>query len=456
MTGFAAPKKVNSLAELLPLLKKSNQTVVMTPGTYRITPKDVKAGKFPEKSEVLEGRPSNVLLLISGSDNTFDFTGVTIEVETGVFNSFDNTSELHELHILGNNNVVNNLKLIDVGKRSDAPRRGCVNIVVDGANNRLEGVELRSQGSYPYGYGEIYGKGRVKVMAIRKHSALLVRGDYNHIKNCKVYHFAFGHFIFMQAAKNPTIEGCYVEGEMSTTDAILKEAGTGTPADKIDFMTNYGYKTPKGYTLCLGEDGIRTYNRGQTMVNGERLSRGTNDVTVKDCTVKHARAGVALTLSSGEKIAENVTLIGCQDGFNMGSGGKIINCRADAAFGPALRTHYEKDRNLTADITIMPYEGVAYSGNGSRQVAHIMGSGHNITLRRGEGLKADKNLEITVGDDRRTIGDLGEVSNYKANNINLVNDTGIQVIIGENATSVTVATGAKVTDKGTGNTITKR
>ncbi|MFI3303092.1 MAG: hypothetical protein SNH35_08855 [Rikenellaceae bacterium] len=456
-TLFAQQKsvKVNSLEELLPVLKQSNQSVVMTPGTYRVTAKDIKAGKFPDQSEVTENSFKNVLLLLTGNDNTFDFSGVTLEVETAVFNSFGNKNELHDLHVLGSRNVVKNLKIQDIGKETDAPRYGCTNIVVDGANNRLEGVELRSTGSSPYGYGEIFGKGRVKTMGLRKHSALLVRGDYNHLLNCKVYHFAFGHFIFMQSAKCPTIEGCYVEGKMNTTDNILKEAGTGSAADKIEFKTIYGYKAPKGYTLALGEDGIRTYNRGATMVDGVRLTRGTNDVTVKNCVVKHARGGVALTLSTGERIVENVTLIGCQGGFNVGSGGKIINCRADAAFGPALTAHYEKDKNLTAEITIMPYEGEKYVGNGSKQVVHLIGTGHNVTLHRGEGLKEDKDMEITIGGDRRTVGELAEVSDYTASGITLVNETNYQIKIGEKATNNKISTKGKVEDKGSANTITK-
>ncbi len=447
--------KVNSLKELLPTLKQDNVHVTMTPGTYRVTAKDIKAGKFPDQSEVTENSFKNVLLLVTGNDNTFDFSGVTLEVETAVFNSFDNKNELHDLHVLGSRNVIKNLKINDVGNETDAPRYGCTNIVVDGANNRLEGVELRSTGSSPYGYGEIFGKGRVKTMALRKHSALLVRGDYNHLLNCKVYHFAFGHFIFMQSAKCPTIEGCYVEGKMSSTDDILNEAGSGSAADKIDFKTIYGYKAPKGYTLALGEDGIRTYNRGATMVDGVRLSRGTNDVTVKDCVVKHARGGVALTLSTGEKIVENVTLIGCQGGFNVGSGGKIINCRADAAFGPALTAHYEKDRDLTAEITIMPYEGENYVGNGSKQVVHLIGTGHNVTLHRGEGLEEDAELEITIGGDRRTVGELAEASDYTASGITLINETNYKIKIGEKATNNKISTKGEIEDKGFANTITK-
>ncbi len=346
---------VNSLEELLPYLKQDNVEVKLTPGVYIVTVKDVKAGKYPLRAEVEEGKKNNTILLVEGSGSTYDFSGVTIEVETKVFGAFDNNNEFVELHILGNNNVVKNLKLMDVGSKDDFPPYGCVNIIMDGSYNRVEGVEVRSTGSMPYGYGEVFGKGGKNTIRHRKHSAILVRGDYNHLKDCRVIHRAYGHFVFMQAAHNPTIEGCYIEGEMVTTDDILKEKGTGSSADKINFKTVYGYKLPAGYTLSTGEDGIRTYNAGRTMVNGERMKRGSMNITVKDCVVKHARGGVALTLSSGFKRVENCTLIGCQGGYATGSGGEIINCRADVAFRAAFSTAYDRDRDITADITIMPY-----------------------------------------------------------------------------------------------------
>ncbi len=446
---------VNTLEELLPLLKKDNVNVKLAAGTYVVTPQDTKKGKFPEQSEVVEGRKANCLFLISGNGSTYDFTDTTIEVFTKCFGAFPVAGELHELHIIGSDNMVKNMKLVDVGSEQDFPPHGCVNVVMDGARNTIEGLDLKSVGSQPYGYGEIYGKGKNKKMGLKKHSAFLIRGEYNTARNCKVVHHAFGHFIFMQSALSPTVEGCYVEGKMGTTDDILKEAGTGSAADKIDFQTIYGYKTPKGYTLAWGEDGIRTYNRGATMVDGKRLMRGTTDVTVRDCVVKHARGGVALTLSSGKKIVENVTLIGCQGGFNVGSGGQIINCKADVAFGPALSIHYEKDSNITADITIIPYDGEKYAGNGSKQVAHLVGTNHNITLRKGEGLKPDAELEITIGGDRRTIGELAEDENYKASNIKLINETEFIVKIDDNASNTTVKTGGKVEDLGANSSINK-
>ncbi len=447
--------EVNSLEALQPYLKKSNQHIVVAPGTYVVTVKDVK--KYKAKAEVVEGRTTRALMLVEGNDNVIDFTGVTVEVETKVANAFpDPYTEFQNLHILGSNNTIKGLTLMDVGSVNDAPKAGWLNVLIDGANNVVDGVEVRSRGSHPYGYGEVFGKGGKNTIRHRKHSAVLIRGDFNTLRNARVIHRSYGHFIFMQAAKNPTVEGCYVEGEMVTTDAILKEKGTGSAADKINFMTAFGYTLPKGYTLSTGEDGIRTYDAGQTMVNGERFKRGTTNPTVRNCTVKHARGGVALTLSRGTKIIDNVTLIGCQGSFATGTGGKITNCRADATFGPVFANAYERDRNIEVDITIIPYEGDTYVGNGAKCAATILGSGHNITLRRGEGLKEDTKLEICVGGVRRGIGQLAENKDLSASNITINNETKYPIVLGTQTSGIKGDTAGKVVDKGTDNAVVSK
>ncbi len=447
--------EVSSLEELLPYLSKSDVNVKLKAGTYIHTFKNAQSKIFRNSTaEVVEGKLSTAMLLVSGNNSTYDFEGVTIEVETAVFNAYKG-QEFVELHITGSDNVVKNLKLMDVGSRDDFPQNGCVNVIVDGARNLVEGVEIRSTGSKPYGYGEVFGKGGPATIRHKKHSACLVRGDYNYIKGCTIIHRAYGHFLFMQAAKNPTIEGCYIEGEMVTTDQILAEAGTGSQADQIDFKTVWGYKVPKGYTLSTGEDGIRTYNAGTTIVDGVRYKRGSSDVTVKDCTVKHARGGVALTLSSGFKLVENCTLIGCQGGFATGTGGKIINCRADAAFGAVFSTAYERDKDIEVDITVMPYEGEKYVGNGSKQVAMIMGTGHKITLRRGEGLSEDQELRICLGGNRTSIGNLAEEQNLRAADMTIVNETMYPIFMGERSSGIAGSTKGEIIDLGTSNNIKK-
>ncbi len=129
--------RVKNIVELQPLLKQSNMNVVVAPGVYRVTAEDMKT-KFKATAEVVESKITRSILLIEGSGSTYDFTGVTIEVETAAFNAYER-SMFHHLHILGNNNVVKNLKLVDVGKTLDFPKFGCVNVVVDGASNLVDG-----------------------------------------------------------------------------------------------------------------------------------------------------------------------------------------------------------------------------------------------------------------------------------------------------------------------------
>ncbi len=375
-----------------------------------------------------------------------------MEFETAAFDvcSF----EMHQLHIVGNNNVVKNLKLVDVGDVHDFPKNGCTNIVLDGANNRIEEVELRSIGSYPFGYGELFGKGGQNTIRHRKHCGVLVRGESNHVLNCTVIHHAYGHCLFMQAANNPTIEGCYIEAMMRTTDDMLLEEGTGSPADKINFKTAFtgNYRVPAGYKLALSEEGIRAYNAGNTIIDGERFKRGTSNVTVKNCYVKNARAGVTLTHARGFKNVENCTTVGCERGYAVGSGGKIVGCYADAQHGPVFGVDYESDRGIEVDITILPYEGESY--NGSRHAAIIIGNGHNITFKRGEGLDVtDQELLINIGGDTRTIGELGAIKSLKASGIKITNETTYPIVMDGVASNISGTTRGSVVDNGIDNSI---
>lgn len=191
------------------------------------------------------------------------------------------------------------------------------------------------------------------------------------------------------------------------------------------------------------------------MVNGERFKRGSSNPTARNCVVKHARGGVAFTLSSGKKTIDNVTLIGCQGGFATGTGGTITNCRADVAFAPALTTAYERDKGIVADVTIMPYEGEKFVGNGSKQAVMVMGTGHNITIRRGEGLKEDEKIEICIGGNRRSIGNLEAVQDLKASGITIVNETNYPIVLGKQTSGIKGSSKGKVVDNGSGNSIEK-
>ncbi len=451
-TSCSDVAKISSLEDLLPYLSQDDVNVKMKPGIYRISVDDIKAGKYDYSIEISEGRITHALLPFHGSNTNFDFTGVTIEVETGVVNAFEGKYfEVSEVHTFGSNITIKGLKLINVGSVHDFPQCSWVNIIMDGANNLFEDVELFSFGSKPYGYGEVFGKGGPYTIYPRKHCGWLVRGEDNHVKNCTIIHHAYGHYLFIQGTEGiTTIEGCYIEGEVVSTDAILAEKGTGSDADKVDFKTSFDYTLPVGYVLSTGEDGIRTYGTGTTIINGKKIKRDTGgEIIIKDCVVKNARSGISLTQGKGTRLVENCMLIGCQDGFSVGRGSKIVNCRADATFGPALRYVSDRDRDTEIEITIIPYEGDKLVGNGSKHVAHIFGSDLNVTLRKGEGLEVEEGMCIAVGGDSYTIGNLAKQENYKAVDVTIVNETGYPILIDDNATNVTVTTNGEVIDNGT-------
>jgi len=314
--------KLNSLKDLIPYLDDDNVHIVVKPGTYTVTGKDVK-DTF--------GTPRFVF---KGNGSTYDFTGVTINFAKDVY---DGNYSMKHMQIIGNDNVLKNLTMVDlIEKNVKNKKEGGPSITLDGRNNRIEGFHVTCQGSFPYGYGDAFGKGGKATIRHKKHSACLVRGESNHVKDCTFIHRSYGHCIFMQAADKPLIEGCLIEGEMRTTDDMLKEAGSGSPADKIDFQTVWGYRLPPGYIVSTGEGGIRAYNAGTTYIDGKEIKRGTSNPTVKDCTIKHMRTGVVLAHASGKIEVSNCTAIGCEQGFGLGKG-QGTNLKADLAHGHAYR-----------------------------------------------------------------------------------------------------------------------
>lgn len=441
---------VNSLSELIPYLDDDNVEVKMSPGNYYITVEDVKNGLYQQELKIKN--ITKILLLFKGNNSSYDFTGVTINIDTKVLQAYGKY-QVSELQIIGNDNVLKNLTLVDNGSVYDAPTRRATNIVMDGENNRIEGFHVTTKGSFPYGYGDAFGKGGKVVIKHQKHSGCLIRGESNHLKNSTFIHRSYGHCLFMQAASNPIIEGCTIEGEVRSTDDMLLEKGTGSPADKVDFMTVWGYKLPKGYMLSTGEAGIRAYNGGETIIDGKFYKRGTSNPTVLNCTIKYMRTGVTLSHATGKKKVENCTAIGCENGFSLGKG-NLINCKADCSYGPVYSSTYENDKNYNADITIIPASNPYKNGSGS--VAYIGGSRHHITLRGSdEGIK--NGLKIKIGGEKNNIrllnGNFPNQNDFKASDFVIRNLTNYPILLSDKSTRVSGKTKGEVVDLGTKNNI---
>ena len=89
---FAESVTVTSLQELLPYLQRDKVDLKMKPGTYTVTGKATKAGKFGVPSFQEDAK---AVFLITGSNSSYDFTGVTIKIETSVCQSLGKNKVSH-------------------------------------------------------------------------------------------------------------------------------------------------------------------------------------------------------------------------------------------------------------------------------------------------------------------------------------------------------------------------
>jgi len=437
---------INTLAELKTHLGDNNGNFVMTPGTYYFNEINCGPGN-------LFSNPK--LLLFTGNNCTFDFTNVRFEVDTKIFNLFGN-NDVIEFWAAGNNNTYKNLTLEDIGMV--VPSKGAGSIHLDGADNLIEGFNTTVRGSFPYGYGDTFGKGGGSVISHQKHSGILVRGDRNHIKNCNVIMRAYGHGIFVQGSHNAIIEGCYVEGELRTVGEMLEEAGTDSPADNVDFETVWGFNLKdhtSDYTFSLQEAGVRAYSTGIIHdSNGDStgVSRGTENTTVIDCTIVKMRVGVNTGAESGDnKRIENCTALACEGGFWLGNDGDVINCRADASVGPILSEDISRS-NASYEVTILDNY---IPKIGDTPYFYAGGTNHNITIHDGT-TYYNPDIRIVLGGtrfaNRFLTGSVEPPPLRSANNITLTNNTPYPLIL-ESASDCNIFSCGPVEDNGANNTI---
>lgn len=426
---------ISSLEELWATLDLDNQNIVMEPGEYNIGLSEVSG------VQVIDGDAS--IFKFNGSNSTYDFTGVTFNFDTDIFMELGNNN-VTEVFVNGSNIVLTNLTMVDIG--DTRPRKTALGVNLSGTDNRVEGFNMTVRGSYPYGYGDLFGKGSGYIIKHFKHSAVLIKGERNHLKNTTIIHRSYGHGVFCQGSIDAVIEGVYLEGEVRTTDDVLAERGTGSAADEVDFMTVWGYEVPPGWMISLQEDGIRAYNKGSDPVTG--VETNTKNMRVIDCTVKNMRSGVPISMCDGERYVENVTLQGNESGFTVGAG-DVINCRADAAYGSA----YDSEGGVTGDVTIIEPENGYY--NGSNVLVSI--SGGTLTMRT-EIEDIPDEILVRMGTYRSLRHQPGSTLLYQVDSVfsgaTVYNHTDAIVELGEGASNCDIHTCGTVIDDGTNNTIT--
>lgn len=430
---------VNTIPDFIATLNQNDVNIKLAAGTYKFGPDDVTSGLIPNYE----------MFVFRGNNTNYDFTDVIFEFDTDLWSSYG-SEEVVQLRLYGENITVKNLTVKDIG--TSAPTHRARNMHLDGVNNTVDGFHFSTSGSYPYGYGDLFGKGGGSVIAHHKHSGVLIRGEGNTFKNSEIYSKSYGHVVFIQGGKDVLIDNVYVEGDaMRTTDDILAEEGTGTPADNVNFLTVWGYKVPAGYMISMQEAGFRSYAEAEHYSGNGVISR-TENVTIKNCTAKNVRSGFNLVFGDGTMIFENCTSIENESGFSIQKNGQIINCKSDAKYGAALTYAYDSDSYVTADITITNNDG----SYGPHPIAYIGGSNHNITINSEE-TSVSQDRSIQLGGEKGTIRHLdGANSGQNNQNISssvLINNSKFPVLLTATASGNNIHSCGTVTDNGSANTI---
>lgn len=433
---------VSSLLELKPYLLQDNVSVKLAPGEYTVTADDVSSGsigKYWTGTKYI--RKNFNVFLFEGNNSTYDFRGVTIKIKTQTAQSVGRV-DFYELRTIGSNNVILNLTVVDDGSVHDQPTFRATNVVLDGANNRMEGCHFTIKGSFPYGYGDMFGKGGHTLIDHHKRSACLVRGKSNMVKNSTFICRSYGHGIFFQGAEDPIIDGCYVEGELRSIADVLAEEGTSSPADKVGFETVYGFnlKDRKGnFYFSLQEAGVRSYNAGETIIDGVEYDRGVNGATVLNTTIVKMRVGVNIGWATGTKRIENCRALACETGYWIGSNGKIVNCKGDASIGSLLTEDLYRSK-ATIDLTLL--DNYVTPLDGEVTDIYCAGSGHQITLH--DSTTYDNDIKIVIGGKRLAHrfkdGASNKPLNFDADDITFINYSRYPIEVGRKAEDINITT----------------
>ena len=287
------------------------------------------------------------------------------------------------------------------------------------------------RGSYPYGYGAMFGIGRHNVLKLDKHGGIVIKAKNTVLDRVEVQQKAFCHAIFMQSpADNTVIRNCLVEGAVRETNDMYRENDPNSLPRRFDYKMPFSiagerYEShvpiPRDHMFTITEDGIRIYTGG-------------GRVTVENTIVKKTRGGIRLYLGSGATV-KNCTAIDCgSTNFNLPRGGSITGSSANFAYGP-LSDFRLRRSNQNIDMTILP----SPHAMGDHNIANIQGNNHTIVFRRAPGPIDKTTRPILVTGDNSTIR----------------NETEYSIILSETSSGNTVVSFGKVTDLGTHNEVSQ-
>ncbi len=416
--------KVKTLAEFAQLIAQDNQDIKLAGGVYKMRDY-INADSIKRRV----ANKSYQYMVFSGSNNTIDMTDVVWEIDTELRALLKHPIHTDEITVEGSNNNLKGLEIKHIGNTTSPG--GCAFTVI-GVGNTIEGFTLHVQGSSPYGYGDLFGKGRDLVIKHKKHSGFLINGDNTTVANCKLYMRSFGHGFFIQKKpSNVTLIDCYVEGEVRATDEILAE--TSGPAFDVQFRTlnrnrDGEYVVTKGYTKALCEEGFRTYG-------------ACKNLKFINCTAKNTRGGFELRSWDESIYLENCTTIGTERAYWVGEGAIVKGCKGDADYGPLL---FVEGNSCDIELEVVPSE----SGRMVHALATIHGDNNRITLNPYKGENRASEVPILVGYKQPSAGEpMSPFGKSSCTNLKLVNNTSMPITVGEGCKDCDIESKGKVTNE---------
>lgn len=379
----AAEIEVKSLVELARAAAQSGQQIRLKPGVYRMADyltepvlAEIRAGFDPK-----QGRPPVPMFVFRGNDNHLDCRDAVIEIDTALYQKLPQGGYTRCLIVAGSGNTIDGLSITNTGQNRGS---GGNILSLAGERTTLENVTLHVHGSFPYGYGDLLGKGGPNLVRLEKQSGIQVLGSGSVLRRCRVYSRALGHCFYIQQGGDIRLEDCYAEGVMRGTDEMLRD--TSGPAFELGFKSVYEnrdgrYVITPGYVKALTEDGFRTYgNAGR--------------VTLLNCTAINTRAGFEIGARDDapqKTVVENCVARGCERAFLIGSQTIVRRSRGDISHGPLLYLRGGRDSEIDLELV----------GDGPKSLVHavatIAGENHRVHLVAQLGERAIPALPILVG-----------------------------------------------------------
>ncbi|VGO11710.1 hypothetical protein PDESU_00256 [Pontiella desulfatans] len=431
---------ISSLDELADYAAQSGNLIRMKPGTYV-----VKKTYYADDPKIIFN--------FSGSNNTFDLTDVRIEIDTQVYADMPNSKNPHGymgFRMHGDHITILGGEFEDIGEKVGP--RGANEFEIMGNDFTMKGSSVTVRGSAPYGYGDMYGKGRGAFVRLQKHALMSVMGDRILIEDCDFKVFSYGHGIHMHGSQDNVFRNVKMLGALRLTDEIYNEKSG--PAAEHDYKIMFpdwmqGQPIPKGQMLSLTEDGIRAYVRG---TNKEGVERNTGHVTMENCTIVRMRTCVALAAASSADVTDCTVREAGGTAYGLPSNCTIRRCKGDASYSPLLSIPYSNRRNADIELELVETDQDA----GDHALANIVGSNHRITITYSGKTRPKKLREICIGstgeryrEDNTDEKELREKNN--ANGITLINETPHPVFLTEFSSNCEVITHSSVKDRGDDN-----